>query len=260
MPPIIRLEHVDFVIDGQTILREINWELKKGQHWALLGANGSGKTSLLQIITGYLWASSGQTQVLGQSFGQCDIRQLRQHIGWASSALEHQLPIEDKVVEIVESGLEASIGLYREFSEKERQMALSSLDSIKAADLSSRTYASLSQGEQQRVLIARALVHQPKLLILDEPCIGLDPAAREQLLKNLGQLSQATNAPTLLLVTHHIEEIRDWISHVMVLKAGEILAQGPTKTIVTNSILTQAFERTCQITHSGSSYQLNMSV
>ena len=256
---IVRLKNIDYIRNDRKILNNINWNILQGRHWALLGANGSGKTSLLQIITGYVWASNGQVEVLNQRFGQCNIRELRKSIGWVSSALEHRLPIDDTVLNIVESGLDASIGLYREFDAKENQQALDALETMNIVNLADALYGRLSQGEQQRVLIARALVLRPRLLILDEPCIGLDPAARQHLLENIGQLTHESNGPTLLFVTHHIEEIHPWINHTLILKEGRILAQDSTAAVLTGPILSEAFDRPCRIEQDHGGYRLLMS-
>jgi len=247
MTPIIHLKNIKCTRNERNILDDLSWSINPGHHWALLGANGSGKTTLLKIVTGYEWPTEGDVYVLGQHYGQCHLPQLRKTIGWVSAAIEHDVPEQDTALDIVLSGLEASLGLYRDFSEPEYQTARQTLELVGGAAYAGRSYATLSQGERQRVLIARALVNRPALLILDEPCAGLDPAAREHFLDDLGRLTQSDHATTIVFVTHHIEEIAPWIRHVLVLKNGQSLATGPADQVITGPVLTQAFDRTCTV-------------
>ncbi len=242
MKAIVKLNNIRFERDERTILSDISWTIEKNQHWALLGANGSGKTSLLKIITGYEWPTEGSVQVLGRNYGKCNLRELRRHIGWVSAALEHNLPEKDSAIEIVASGLDASMGIFRDITEKETALAHKSLAMVNAGNCAEQKFGILSQGEQQRILIARALINQPSLLILDEPCAGLDPAARVRFLTDLSRLADCQDAPTMVLVTHHIEEIEPWISRVMVLKNGEVLTSGLKSDVLTTDILSKAFE------------------
>jgi len=229
------------------ILKDLSWVIEKGQHWALLGANGSGKTTLLKIITGYEWVSDGEVEVLGQRFGDCNLRELRKRIGWVSSTLEHDLPARDSAIKIVVSGMDASIGLYRDFDVDELEHARKTLAMMNCSRIADQPYGRLSQGEQQRVLIARALVNRPALLILDEPCSGLDPAARYRFLDDLGRLTGQHLAPAIILVTHHIEEIHLWISHVLILKQGRCVACGTKHAVLSSSILSEVFDFPCVV-------------
>jgi iron complex transport system ATP-binding protein len=238
---IIKLRDISFERSGKAILNDVNWNIEQGQHWALLGANGSGKTTLLKIIAGYEWPTTGTVEVLGRRYGECNLPELRKHIGMVSAALDCKLPTDDTAVEIVESGIDATMGLYREYSESERTQALDSLKMVNASPIADQTFGTLSQGEQQRVLIARALVSRPALLILDEPCNGLDPAAKERFLSDLARLANHKDAPTMLMVTHYIEEIDPWISWVMVLKNGETLASGRKSEILNTATLSRTF-------------------
>jgi iron complex transport system ATP-binding protein len=255
---VIRLEDISYRRGDHEILSRLSWTIRRGQHWALLGANGAGKTTLLKIITGYEWVTEGTVEVLGEVFGQCNIPDLRKTIGWVSSALEHNLPARDTALAIVASGLEASIGLYRDFTPQEFERARETLALLGFAQGADQPYDVLSQGEKQRVLIARALVNRPSLLILDEPCAGLDPAAREAFLADLGRLSRSPSSPSLILVTHHIEEIGPWISHVLVIKAGRVLAAGPKADALTGAILGDAFGCPCVVETNASRYHLRM--
>lgn len=253
---IVSLENIFLKYGGVPILTEICWRIERGCHWALLGANGSGKTSLLKLVTGYEWPDEGTVTVLGERFGNCDLRALRKAIGYVSSALEHQLPGRDTALEVAVSGFEASIGLYRDMNRQELDRAGQALTRVGIAHLAERTYRTLSQGEQQRVLIARALVSEPALLILDEPCAGLDPQAREAFLDDLGRMSSRPDCPTMVLVTHHIEEIGPWISNVLVLKEGRMVAAGPRHEVLTGATLSAAFGGAWRVESIGDRYYL----
>ncbi len=256
----IRLQNVDFRRGERAILSEITWTVRAGEHWALLGANGSGKTTLLKIINGYEWPTEGAVQVLGEDFGQCSIPALRKRIGYASSALAGQLTGwlsgRDTALSIVVSGIEASIGLYRDFTEAELEQGRRALAKVGAANIADQRYSLLSQGEQQRTLIARALVTDPGLLVLDEPCAGLDPAARDTFLADLGRMAKRPDSPTLILVTHHIEEIGPWIDRVLVLKAGRVLARGTRGEVLKSSTLADGFGFRCDVSRQGGHYYL----
>lgn len=256
MQTIVKLKNIRFERDDRTILNNISWTIEKNQHWALLGANGSGKTSLLKIITGYEWPTEGSVQVLDQSYGKCNLPELRKHIGWVSAALEHNLPEKDSAVEIVASGLDASMGIFRDMTKNEFAVAADSLAMVNARNCAEQKFGILSQGEQQRVLIARALINRPSLLILDEPCAGLDPAAKVRFLSDLSRLADSTDAPVMVFVTHHIEEIESWISRVMVLKNGEILSSGLKAEVLTTEILSLAFDMYMPVTKEGLRYYI----
>ncbi|MBM4103398.1 MAG: ABC transporter ATP-binding protein [Planctomycetes bacterium] len=246
MPVVIELENVSFVRQGHKILSGVHWWIETGQHWALMGANGSGKTTLLKIITGYEWPTSGQVKVLGKQFGETNIPELRKHIGWVSTAIEQKLPIQDCAIDVVASGLEASLGLFRDFTPEEYARAEESLKIMKAEAVALQSFNTLSQGEQQRVLIARALVNRPKLLILDEPCAGLDPAARMRFLRDLERLAAMPDAPAIIFVTHHLEEIGGWMNQALLLKDGKVIAVGSPKTVFTSENMTNLFDSLCR--------------
>ncbi len=179
---VIQINNASLKRDDTFILKNINWSVKPGQHWAIVGLNGSGKTTLLNIINGYIWPTSGEISVLGNKFGQCDLRQLRKSIGWVSSSLQERLYGDETAQEIVLSGKHASIGLYVQPDHQDIALALGLLEQMGCSSLANQPYKTLSQGEKQKILIARALISSPQLLILDEPCTGLDLFAREQFL------------------------------------------------------------------------------
>ena len=256
MKPIVRLKNVSFERSGRAILKGVTWSVDQGQHWALLGANGSGKTTLLKIITGYEWATRGGVEVLGQHYGETNIPELRKRIGLISAAFEHRIPQFDTAAEIVASGLDATLGLYRELGDREIKQALRALEMVGGEHFARQQYETLSQGEQQRVLIARALVNQPALIILDEPANGLDPAAKEKFLGDLARLALREGAPSIILVTHYIEEIDPWITWVMVLKDGEVLASGRKTEVLTTATLSRAFGMDVLVKRDGARYTI----
>jgi len=252
---VVELENIHFVRQGRPILAGVNWRIEKDSHWALMGANGSGKTTLLKIITGYEWPTFGNVTVLGRRFGRCDIRELRKLIGWVSMAIEQKLPGTDRAIEVVASGLEASLGLFRTFTDVEYQQAREALAALNAESIAEQRFEILSQGEQQKVLIARALINQPQVLILDEPCVGLDPAARQRFLQDIAHLAQLKNAPSILLVTHHIEEVGSWVNRVLLLKEGKVMAAGNPDAVLTSDNMTKVFDFPCVIKHSSNGWR-----
>ena len=239
---IVELHNVSILINYKYILKDINWKVEKGEHWAIFGLNGAGKTMLLNLINGYIFPSKGEIKVLGKTIGQYDMRKLRKSIGWASSSIQEKFHDYSTAMDIVMSGKFATVDLYDETTEEDRIYAEYCLEKLNALDLAHRQYRTFSQGEKQRVLIARSLMAQPELLILDEPCTGLDIVAREQLLEIIKNLSEDKNAPTLIYVTHHTEEILPAFSHTLLLKNGEIYSAGITTEILTKENLSEFLE------------------
>ncbi len=255
---LIKIRNVNLQKQGKVILESINWTVERGSHWALMGSNGSGKTSLIKIITGYDWPSSGTVEVLNSRFGKCDITGVRKVIGLVSSAINPELPKYDSAIDIVLSGLDSSLGLYREFSKSEVATAAEAMNKLKVSQLDSKPFKLLSQGEQQRVLIARALVNKPSLLILDEPCAGLDPGSRESFLKDLHFMTDQPGSPAVIFITHHIEEICPWITHLLLLKGGKILAMGAVNETVTEDLISETFDIKCRLTRDSNRYLMKV--
>lgn len=253
---VIELEEIDYIRERKALLQQIDWQVKQGEHWALLGLNGAGKTLLLQIITGNLWPSKGKVTVLGERFGETSLPELRKRIGWVSSALQVRLPMNERAEKIVLSGKFASIGVYQKYDDTDLLRAHALLSSLGSGHLIGKTYAQLSQGEKQIVIIARALMAKPELLILDEPCTGLDLFAREELLQNIQQSSLEKDAPTILFVTHHTEEIMPFISHVCLLREGKIFKQGKREVVLEESTLQGFYQRPIAIAPFGSKRQV----
>jgi iron complex transport system ATP-binding protein len=238
---------------GRTrILHDVNWRVERGHHWVVLGANGSGKTSLLRALTGYLPPTAGRVAVFGKIYGQTDWRELRRQIGLVTSALQPHIPPAEPALETVLSGKFAQLDLWAKTTRADRAAAARILRRVDATPLAAREWVFLSQGERQRVLIGRALMARPRLLILDEPCAGLDPVAREQFLKFLDDLARRPGAPALVLVTHHVEEITPAFTHALVLRAGRVAAAGPKARVVTPAVLSRAFGARIRVqTHEG---------
>lgn len=241
MEIMIDLQDLLWKRDDGDILKEINWQVMAGEHWVILGLNGSGKTSLLKMITGYEWPTKGRVTVLGNTYGTCEIQEVRKSIGWVSSAIRDELYRNDTALEIVISGKYASIGLWKEIAEIDRKQAQRILSDMSCEALTDKRYGALSQGEKQKILLARALMAEPRLLILDEPCFGLDIQAREQVLSVIQTLGSLPNSPTILYVTHHIEEILPMFSHVLLLQNGGIAAAGKKREVLTEQNISSAF-------------------
>jgi iron complex transport system ATP-binding protein len=237
------MHNVSWITGNKYILRNISWTVSDDEHWAVIGLNGSGKTSLLNILAGYNWPSTGEVSVLEKRFGSYDIRELRKQIGWVSSFLQEQLYADETAMEIVLSGKFATIGLYDKPKKQDIERAFHLLEELRSENIAKQPYRTLSQGEKQKVLIARALMHSPRLLILDEPCGGLDIFSREHLLSLIETISRQKAAPTLLYVSHRIEEILPVFTHTLLLRRGKIHSQGKTKEVLTKTNLSDFYER-----------------
>jgi iron complex transport system ATP-binding protein len=209
----------------------------------VIGPNGAGKTTLLQVISAQIHPSSGVAGLLGEVLGTVDVFELRPRIGLTSAALAERIPRGERVHDVVVSASYAVVGRWREeYDELDHERASELLAQLRIDRLANRTFGTLSEGERKRVQIARALMTDPELLLLDEPAAGLDLAGRESLVTTLGELAQDQYAPASVLVTHHVEEIPKGITHAMLLKAGEIVAAGPLRDTLTADNLTKTFE------------------
>lgn len=238
----IQLEQVYFRRNRREILQNINWQVQKGEHWAIVGLNGSGKTTLLNLVNGYLWPTSGKISVFGQTYGEVALQEVRKKIGWVSSSLEQRIAGESIVENLVIGGKYATIGFYETPTHEDQEEAFQLLNTFQIYHLRKRNYQTLSQGEKQKVLITRALMSKPKLLILDEPCTGLDLLSREQVLKMIDQITHQPDSPTLIYVTHHIEEILPCFTHTLLLRKGEVFQAGKTSDLLTSDCLSDFFQ------------------
>lgn len=240
MKQIITLENVSLQKKGQSILKEIDWQINDGEHWAVLGLNGSGKTSLLNIVSGYQFPSTGSVSVLGHQFGKTNLPELRKRIGFVSSSLDRfsQIVNNETVERVVVSGRFASFGLYEKVETADWEKADTLLNELRLDYLKGKKYRLLSQGEQRRILIARALMSDPEILILDEPCSGLDILSREEFVSLLHTISSTCH---IIYVTHHIDELVEDITHAILLRDGHIVAAGEKKVVLTDELLSEAY-------------------
>lgn len=247
---VVHMDNVSLKREGKSILSNINWNIEKGEHWILFGLNGSGKTSLLNMLNAEYFPSSGRLIVAGMEFGKTVLgEKLRKKIGLVSSALQEKLYKNDNAFEIVLSGAFASIGLYETPTDEMRERAIGLLKDMGCFEYANRKYETLSQGEKQRVLIARALMGNPELLILDEPANGLDFIAREQLLEAIDRMIRHSNdhVPTIIYVTHHVDEILPCFNKTLLLKKGEVFSAGDTNEMISSEMLTKFFDLPVQV-------------
>ncbi|WP_173915319.1 ABC transporter ATP-binding protein [Halobacillus sp. Marseille-Q1614] len=245
---VLKMENVSLRRGDRWILNDINWQIEKGEHWVLLGLNGSGKTLILNLLNAYTFPTKGEINVLNMQFGKTYLAErLRQQIGFVSSAIQQKIHRGDNAFEVVLSGAFASIGLYEKPTEAMREQAISLLEDLGCIEYANRNYETLSQGERQRVLIARALMAEPSLLILDEPTNGLDFIAREKLLESIEALAQKPDAPTMIFVTHHVEEILPVFHKTLLLKEGQVFHSGDTNEMMNSETLTEFFGLPVQV-------------
>ena len=243
MAAVVELAGVSIVRNGSTLINNISWEVDESDRWVVIGPNGAGKTTLLQVISAQIHPSSGVAGLLGEVLGTVDVFELRPRIGLTSAALAERIPRGERVHDVVVSASYAVVGRWREqYDELDHERASELLAQLRIDRLADRTFGTLSEGERKRVQIARALMTDPELLLLDEPAAGLDLAGRESLVTTLGELAQDQYAPATVLVTHHVEEIPNGITHAMLLKAGSIVAAGPLRDTLTAENLTKTFE------------------
>jgi iron complex transport system ATP-binding protein len=250
------LSSVCLDIGGKRILSDVSWKPGRGEKWVLLGLNGSGKTSLLRLLSGFGYPSRGEMEVLGEHFGRADLRQLRKRIGWVHGDLAADFPGFMNCREVVTSGAEGTIALYEELPPEAVARADHALESIGAGGLGDRLFRTLSTGERQRVLIARALAAGPELLILDEPCLGLDPVSREAFLRSLGTLFGSRPELTVIGVTHHVEEIIDGYDRMLMLAGGRVVDQGTIEAVMSGPGLARIYGEGCRVEVDGGRYHL----
>ncbi|MRG87164.1 ABC transporter ATP-binding protein [Salinibacillus xinjiangensis] len=240
---VLSLQNVSLKRDGRWILENVDWNVEKGEHWVLFGLNGAGKTALLNMLNAYYFPTHGEVEVLGRRFGHDPLGEhLRTKIGLVSSSLQQKLYPDDNAFEVVLSGAFASIGLYDAVTDEMREKAISLLKELGCFAYANREYQTLSQGERQRVLIARALMGNPELLILDEPTSGLDFIAREQLLEAIESIATGPDAPTMIYVTHRVDEILPIFDQTLLLKSGAVFDSGRTRDMLSEQRLTAFFD------------------
>jgi len=230
------------VREGAALLTDVSWTVRERERWAVLGPNGAGKTTLLALAATRLHPSSGTVDVLGQRLGRTDVFELRPRLGLASAALADRLPSRERVRDVVLTAGYAVLGRGREsYEPADEARAVALLTQVGCRGLLDRAYGTLSEGERKRVQIARALMTDPELLLLDEPAAGLDLGAREALLRRLSRLVADPQGPAMVLVSHHVEEIPSGITHVLLLRRGGVVAAGPLPEVLTGPHLSACF-------------------
>jgi iron complex transport system ATP-binding protein len=252
--PALELRDVSYLAGGKKILDSISWTVQSGEHWAILGPNGSGKTTLLRIASGYLWPNGGG-EVFRKGETLTYLPELRKSIGWVTGSVVSQIPFDELALHTVVSGKFAQIGYlggyWGQASRADFAAARRYLEELGCSYLTQQQFGTLSQGEQQKVLIARARMTKPYLIILDEPCAGMDPGARESFLKSLRKLSGLKIVPSLIYVTHHIEEILPMFHKSLVLRHGKVLHAGKTGDVLNPTVLKELYGERISLIKSG---------
>jgi iron complex transport system ATP-binding protein len=238
----LELTDVRLTRDERAILDGITWTVRAGERWLVLGANGSGKTTLLRIASLYLHPSSGEVRVLGETLGETDVRALRRRVGLASAALAAELRPELAVSDVVMTAKFAALETWwHKYSPEDREKALGCLARFGVAQFADRPLGTLSSGEQQRVMLARSIMTDPGIVLLDEPSARLDLGGREQLVGALGEMVKDPTAPPLVLITHHVDEVPPGITHALLLRNGQMMCAGPIDEVLTAASISECF-------------------
>lgn len=239
---VLLFDRVDVVRGGAQIVSDLSWSVDAGQRWVILGPNGAGKTTLMQLCTGHIYPTRGSAFVLSEQLGKTDLAELRTRIGVASSAFVDHFPTDERAIDVVLTAAWAVTGRWRErYDLWDETRAGSLLLALGIDQLAQRTFGTLSEGERKRVQIARSLMPDPELLLLDEPAAGLDVGAREDLVARLGSIFTDTDGPVSVMITHHVEEIPPGATHVLMLRGGRVVAQGEISATLTDENLTNTF-------------------
>ncbi|TCN35898.1 iron complex transport system ATP-binding protein [Kribbella orskensis] len=250
MTAVVELAGVSIVRGDARLLDNIDWEVDEADRWVVIGPNGAGKTTMLQILAAQMHPTTGVVGLLGEVLGAVDVFELRPRIGLTSAALADRVPRSERVADVVVSASYAVLGRWREeYDELDHQRAKELLTELGIGHLSDRTFGTLSEGERKRVQIARALMTDPELMLLDEPAAGLDLTGREQLVRSLSQIATAEGAPAMVLVTHHVEEIPPGFTHALLLKQGRIVSAGPITDALTAQTLSETFDIPLALDH-----------
>jgi len=243
MTAVVELAGVTIVRGDSRLVDGIDWTIDEADRWVVIGPNGAGKTTLLQVLAAQLHPTSGVAGLLGEVLGAVDVFELRPRIGLTSAALADRLPTSERVSDVVMSASYAVLGRWiEEYDELDHQRAEALLAELGIAHLADRTFGTLSEGERKRVQIARALMTDPELMLMDEPAAGLDLTGREQLVRSLSSIATAAGAPAMVLVTHHVEEVPPGFTHALLLKQGRIVAAGPMDEALTAENLSETFD------------------
>ena len=240
--PVLQMSGVAVVRDGSTLLADVDWTVRDGERWVVLGPNGAGKSTLMHVAGASLFPSRGTVELLGEQFGSADLGELRTRVGLSSSSLGDRIPPHEKALDVIVTAAYGVVGRWSErYDPADVARAQDLLGRMGLRAFADRRFGTLSEGERKRVLLARALMTDPELLLLDEPAAGLDLGAREALLRLLTRLAQDKDAPPTVLVTHHVEEVPVGTTHALLLSRGRSLAAGPVAEVLTGPLLSRAF-------------------
>ncbi|MGA1117276.1 MAG: ABC transporter ATP-binding protein [Candidatus Nanopelagicaceae bacterium] len=257
MSGLLKLENISVIRGGQNILGPINWSLNQGERWVVIGPNGAGKTTFLQLISALIHPSRGRVEILGEEMGRVDVFELRPRIGISSAALQEYLPQDERVVDLVLTAAYAITGRWiEEYDLWDESRAKALLDVFGVRELAERTFGTLSEGERKRVQIARSLMANPEILLLDEPAAGLDLGGREDILNRISNFLDEPGAPSSVIVTHHIEEIPRGTTHVLLLKSGIDFAAGEISDVLTEENLNTLFNVNVALRFDGNRYSV----
>ncbi len=256
--PILQVADLTLRRGRKILLRNLNWTVQPGEHWVIMGPNGCGKTSLLRSLVGFLTPTSGDIHLMGMTYGKTDWREVRRAIALVSSSLQPHIPGGEPAVETVISGIYDQLDFWGDATPADHRRARKLLRQLGAAEVIDREWAYLSQGERQRVLIARALAADPDILILDEPCAGLDPVARADFLKSMEGMVRACKGPVVVLVTHHVEEITPSFDQLLLLSRGRVTASGTINQTLNSKALSHAFGRDLTVRRRTGNWQLKL--
>ena len=246
---LIDMRDVSFVRGGRTLVGPVDWQVELDERWVIVGPNGAGKTTLIRMASAQEFPSEGTTFILGERVGATDMRDLRAAIGVTSSSIAQRVPEDETVGDLVVSAGYAILGRWREdYDTMDYDQALEVLEQVGAMHLIDRRWGTLSDGEKKRVLVARAVMTNPELLILDEPAAGMDLGGREDLLAYLGDLALDPDAPAIVMITHHLEEIPAGFTHAMLLDEGEVVAQGLIDDVLTSENVSHAYHQPIEVT------------
>lgn len=255
MSSVLEVADVSVVRGAKTLLDSVNWTVQDGERWVILGPNGAGKSTLLSIAAARLHPTTGMVDILDEILGAVDVFELRPRIGLSSAPLAGQIPHAETVGDVILTAAYGVTGRWREeYDDDDVQRAEELLATWGLTELRDRSYGTLSEGERKRVLIARALMTDPELLLLDEPAAGLDVGGREKLVQRLDELARDESAPAMVMVTHHLEEVPDGFTHALLLREGRVVAAGPVGHVMTQKNLSETFDMPLKLVKVGDRY------
>lgn len=255
MEPVLQLAGVTVRRGEATLLDNVDWTVEEDERWVVLGPNGAGKTTLMQVASAQVHPTSGVAGILGEVLGAVDVFELRPRIGLTSAALAERIPRHERVEDVVVSASYSVVGRWREhYDQMDHDRARALMDELGVGRLADRTFGTLSEGERKRVQIARALMTDPEVLILDEPAAGLDLGGREDLVSTLSVLAMDGDAPAIILVSHHVEEIPPGFTHALLLREGRVVAAGPLDWVMTEETLSATFGMPLVLRHEDGRY------